>query len=55
MAPLHSLGKDAQNEVQHDIYLHLMPLTSASLDTNGITNSTTLMPAPVLALTQKGI
>ena len=42
IAPLHSLGQDNQNEVQHDIFGHVMPLALvlASCDANGIVNST---------------
>ena len=41
MAPLHSLGHDDGNEVQHDCIGHMMPLASASVSCNagGIINS----------------
>ena len=40
MVPLHFLGQDDQNEVQHDIIGHLMPLVLASHDADGIINGT---------------
>ena len=43
MAPLHSVGPENQNEVQHDSFDHAMPLaqTLASHDINGSVNGTT--------------
>ena len=42
MVPFHFLGQDEQNEVQHNIFGHVMPLllASASHDADGIINST---------------
>ena len=42
MVPLHSLGQDNQNEVQHDFFDQLKPLAPASESHNagGIVNST---------------
>ena len=40
MASLHSLGQDDGNEVQHDFFVHVMSLASASHDTNGTINGT---------------
>ena len=38
IAPLQSLGQDDSNEVQHDIFGHMMilALASASFDANGV-------------------
>ena len=38
MTPLHSLGHDNQNEVQHDLFGHVMPLALAlvSSDAHGV-------------------
>ena len=46
MAPLHSLGQDDQNEVQHDFLCHVMPWVpvSASHDADGSINGTTAFP-----------
>ena len=43
MAPLHSLGQDDENEVQHNLSVHVMPLALASVsnDANSIINGTT--------------
>ena len=40
MAPLHSLGQHDQNEVQHDLFVHVMPLTLdlTSSDADGVMN-----------------
>ena len=40
MAPLHSLGHNDQNEVKHDFFSHMMPLTPELLqcDPNYIIN-----------------
>ena len=40
MPPFNFLGQDDQKEMQHDISDHVMPLTSQSLDPNGIINGT---------------
>ena len=42
MAPLHSLGQDNSNEVQHDLFGHvtLLVLASASCIANSIVNDT---------------
>ena len=43
MAPLHLLGQDNQDEVQHDCFGHVMPLISTSIlcDVYGIVNGIT--------------
>ena len=40
MAPLHFLGQDNQNELQHDLFVHVMPLAlaSASSYADGVIN-----------------
>ena len=40
MEPLNSLGKDDQNEVQHDFLHNVTPLALVSHDTDGIINGT---------------
>ena len=40
MAPLFSLDHDNQNEAQHDIFGHMMPLAPVSCDAGGIINGT---------------
>ena len=36
VAPLHAVGQDDQNEIQHVFFFgHLIPLASVSHDTNG--------------------
>ena len=31
MSPLHTLGNSDQNEVKHDVFIHVMPLVTALL------------------------
>ena len=42
MTPLSSLGQDAQNEVQLDLFAHVLPLALPLLshDTNSVYNGT---------------
>ena len=46
MAPLHLLGQDNQNEMQHDIFGHMMPLALAlaSSDTYSVTKGIIVFP-----------
>ena len=38
MAPLNYLSQHEQNEEQHDLYGHVIPLASASQDTHSAVN-----------------
>ena len=48
MAPFHLLGQDEQNEMQHDLFGHVLPLeqASASCNVTDIISGTTAFDSP---------